>query len=154
MIRLFCEWDEPLPGPGPTGLDLGHMTFIGDKGSCTSKNKIPSQSMMLFISFAQLLYGLEQLATRKLLEYMFVGADAGSFIVKFRATWGRRVTVRCQDVLIDEVDIIDLCRSILSDVQEFIARPENQLPEDDPGREDMSIAITDLTQAIGGSEAK
>ena len=146
MVRLQFEWVEPLELV-PSGYDLGHMTFVGDKGSCTSKGKTPDQAMMLILSFSDLLYGLRRIATQQLDEYMFVGTDS-SFIVKFRATSKGHVTVKCRDVIIDEVEIDSLCRSVLSDVQAFMARPENLLPEDDLGQRDLAISIASLVQAI------
>jgi len=152
MVRLQLEWAEPLD-PVPSGYDLGHMTFIGDRGSCTSKDKTPDQAMMLVISFPVLFYGLEQLASRQLLGFTFCGIDS-SFTIEFQPTSARRVVVKCRGTILDEVDIVGLCRSILSDVQAFMARPESRLPEGDPGSQDLSSSIARLVQVLERIDAK
>ncbi|WP_224242244.1 hypothetical protein [Hyalangium gracile] len=55
MFRFRCEWADGHDAMTLTGFDLGHMTFAGEKGICSSRGKKPDQAMMLVIAIKELL---------------------------------------------------------------------------------------------------
>ena len=64
-------------------FELGNIDIQIDGSVITSKNKTPSQSMMIFIAVSDLLDGVSTMIEQKRKEYLFVGADS-SFKVLFR----------------------------------------------------------------------
>lgn len=139
MFLFQCEWLDEQTSER-SGFDLGHMTFTGDKGVCTSRGKKPDQAMMLVIAIKELLYGLEMFLKGKQSEYEFVGTDS-SFSVRFQKVKRGRVAVRCGATAIGEVEAVELCKSILSNVEEFVFRPGSELPPKDPVRDDLFSSI-------------
>lgn len=64
-------------------FELGNIDIQIDSSVITSKNKTPSQSMMIFIAIADLLDGIRTMIEQKRKEFLFVGADS-SFKILFR----------------------------------------------------------------------
>lgn len=96
--------------------------------------------MMLAIAIKELLYGLETLLKGSRLEYRFVGTDS-SFSVWFKKVKRGRISVRCGTTELDELEAANLCKAILSGAEAFIAQPGNELPENDPVREDLLSSV-------------
>lgn len=140
MFLFQCEWLDGQANSERSGFDLGHMTFTGEKGTCTSRGKSPDQVMMLAIAIKELLYGLEMLLKGNQSEYRFIGTDS-SFSIRFQKVKKGCIAVRCGATAIGEVAAVDLCRAILSSVEAFIVQPGNELPENDPVREDLFSSV-------------
>jgi hypothetical protein len=137
VIELIFEWPDVDPGEERTGYDLGHMTFVGEKGICTSRGRSPDQSMMLTLSAGILLYGLRNFSEKKHSEYRFIGVGS-SFSVYFMRMKGGRVDVWCGGGgSIARVGMEELLGSVLVGVEAFAARVESELPLDDLGRRDL-----------------
>src|SRR4051812_8865049 len=147
MFRFHCEWREPPLGPTRSGYDLGHMTFTGDQGECTSRGRKPDQAMMLVLSISQLLHGLQRLNDGESSTYKFIAVDS-SFCVDFDRTSANRIAVRCGKETVDELPASSLLQSIVSGVHELLRQPENQLPQDDLGRRDLIVALTGLSRSL------
>jgi hypothetical protein len=64
-------------------FELGNMDIQIDDHVITSKDKTPSQSMMIFIAISDMLDGFRTMIEQKRKEYSFVGADS-SFKILFR----------------------------------------------------------------------
>jgi hypothetical protein len=140
MVSFQCEWLNDPVTLERSGFDLGHMTFTGEKGTCTSRGKSPDQVMMLAIAIKELLYGLEMFLKGNQPGYRFIGTDS-SFSIRFQKVKKGCVAVRCGTTAIGEVEAVELCRAILSSVEAFIGQPENELPENDPVREDLFSSV-------------
>lgn len=143
MFRLQCEWVDEQAAAPRSGYELGHMTFAGDEGICTSRGKVPDQAMMLCLSIVELLDGLRRFLTERQVEYTFVGTDS-SFSVQFRRNRSGRIAVRCGTTALGEVEDAPLCRAILSSVESFLGQPGNQLAVDAPVREDLVAAVEEF----------
>lgn len=140
MFRLTCEWDD-FESDSITGSDLGHMTFSGEFGSVSSNNRVPDQSMMIFISIVLLLDGLRKFLSKKQLKtYEFVGIDS-SFSVRFKKVEKNKIVVMSKDKIISRISPKDLIQDILLGVQKFMQKVGNNLPEDDPVYEDLHAAL-------------
>jgi hypothetical protein len=63
-------------------FELGDIDIQIDGHVITSKNKTPSQSMMIFIAISDMLDGVRAMIEQKRKEYLFVGADS-SFKILF-----------------------------------------------------------------------
>ncbi len=147
MVSFQCEWlNEPVASER-SGFDLGHMTFIGEQGVCTSRGKNPDQTMMLAIAIKELLYGLETLLEGTRSEYRFVGTDS-SFSVWFKKTKRGRISVRCGTTELGEAEPTSLYKSVLLGVETFFAQSGNELPVNDPVREDLLSAIQNLKRRL------
>lgn len=64
-------------------FELGNIDIQIDGNVITSKNKTPSQSMMIFIAISDMLDGFRSMIEQKRKEYLFVGADS-SFKILFK----------------------------------------------------------------------
>ncbi|MBN1205868.1 MAG: hypothetical protein JXB05_13200 [Myxococcaceae bacterium] len=145
MFRFQCEWADGHTASTRSGFDLGHMTIAGEKGICTSRGKKPDQAMMLAIAITDLLYGLERFLKEGQREYTFIGTDS-SFAVRFQRTKKGLIAVRCGTTLLGEVEATPMYRAVLSGVESFLGQPGNQLPGDDPVREDLLTAIEEFAR--------
>jgi hypothetical protein len=149
MLELRCEWLDVDPGDERTGYDLGHMTFLGENGECSSRGKNPDQAMMVAIAAGELLYGLGNFVAKKLPEFRFIGADS-SFSVYFRRRRNGRVDVRCGgDGVVSELSAGELLESVLTGVEDFAARAALELPADDPVRDDLFGYVRDFKVFLG-----
>lgn len=100
-------------------FSLGHMTIIGTLNSCTSKGKVPNQSMMIFISIPLLLDGIRQfLNDKKSLTYNFVGVDCSFqfFLLKVEK---EEIVIKCEKDVIDQVNSNELILAVWNGVQGF-----------------------------------
>jgi hypothetical protein len=80
MLRLSIDFD--VTGEALSGFELGHLTFEGDRGACTSKGD-PALANMVFLSVVHLLDGIQSLLSSPgQREYEF-GAIDSSFTVWF-----------------------------------------------------------------------
>lgn len=147
MVAFQCEWVDEQMSSERSGFDLGHMTFTGEKGTCTSRGKTPDQAMMLAVAIKELLYGLETLLRGAQSEYRFVGADS-SFSVWFKKSKRGRISVRCGTTELGETESTELCESILQSAETFFAQPGNELPINDPVREDLLYSIQSLKRCL------
>ena len=145
MFRFQCEWVDGRTNSARSGYELGHMSFAGEEGICTSRGKVPDQAMMICIAIVELLDGLRRFLAKGQVEYTFVGTDS-SFSVQFRRAGKRRIAVRCGKTFLGEVEGTHLCRAVLSGVESFLGQPGNQLPGDDPVREDLLAAIEEFAR--------
>ena len=145
MVAFQCEWiDEQTER---SGFDLGHMTFAGEQGTCTSRGKTPDQAMMLAVAIKELLYGLEMLLRGAQSEYKFVGTDS-SFSVWFKKSKRGRISLRCGTTELGEAESTDLCKSILQGVETFFVQSGNELPINDPVREDLLSSIQSFKRCL------
>jgi hypothetical protein len=147
VFSLECEWLDEQVSLERSGFDLGHMTFTGEKGVCTSRGKSPDQAMMLAIALKELLYGVETLLKGSQPEYRFVGTDS-SFSVWFKKVKRGRISVRCGTTELGELETAPLCKAILAGAEAFIAQPGNELPENDPVREDLHSSVQSFKRFV------
>lgn len=145
MFRFQCEWADGGTPSVRSGYGLGHMSFAGKEGICTSRDKVPEQAMMICLAIVELLDGLRRFLNEEQVEYTFVGTDS-SFSVQFRRRGKGGISVRCGTTFLGEVEATPLCRAILSGVELFLGQPGNQLPGDDPVREDLFSAIEEFAR--------
>ena len=145
MFRFQCEWVDGRATSARSGYELGHMSFAGEEGICTSRGKVPDQAMMIGLAIVELLDGLRRFLAERQVEYTFVGTDS-SFSVQFRRGGKGRIAVRCGTTFLGEVDGSHLCRAILSGVESFLGQPGNQLSGDAPVREDLLAAIEEFAR--------
>ncbi|MFY0583172.1 hypothetical protein ACN28S_60740 [Cystobacter fuscus] len=103
--------------------------------------------MMLAIAIKELLYGLETLLRGAQSEHKFVGADS-SFSVWFKKSKRGRISVRCGTTELGEAESTELCKSILQGVETFFAQPGNELPINDPVREDLLSSIQSFKRCL------
>ena len=145
MLQFQCEWADGRTASARSGYELGHMSFAGEEGICTSRGRVPDQAMMICLAIVELLDGLGRFLSEGQLEYTFVGTDS-SFSVQFRRGGKGRIAVRCGATFLGEVEGSHLCRAILSGVESFLGQPGNQLLGDAPVREDLLSAIEEFAR--------
>jgi hypothetical protein len=143
MFSFRCEWcGEPM-GEDRSGLELGHMTFAGPRGECTSRTS-PRLAMMMGPSVVTLLDGLERLLTGKQIAFDF-SAVASSFSVYFERVRRGRIAIRYRKIVVGEVDEAELHAAVLSGVQAFFPQEGNELCED-VGRAELASSIQAFTR--------
>jgi hypothetical protein len=147
MFHFQCEWAQGQKTSARSGFELGHMTFAGQKGICSSRGRMPDQAMMLGIAIVELLDGLKRFLSGGAAEYTFIGTDS-SFSVRFRKTKGKRIAVQCGTTLVDEVEAATLCRAILAGSETFFRQPGNQFPAGDPVLADLTSALEEFARAF------
>jgi hypothetical protein len=147
MFHFQCEWVEGQETPVRSGFELGHMTFAGQQGICSSRGRTPDQAMMLGVAIVELLDGLNQFVSGGSSDYTFIGTDS-SFSVRFRKTKGGRIAVQCGATLVDEVEAVSLCRAILAGAETFFRHSGKQLPAGDPVLADLTSAIEEFARAF------
>lgn len=138
----FEDSDDEL-----TGLNMGHMTFSGDKGSANSKMKKPSQAMMVLISISELLDGLKIFLLSNSHKYEFVGIDS-SFIVNFEKNKDGQVNVIIGKTEITKSKKSEIANSVLRDVNNFLSTTLPHLPKDDMAYDDL-ITSTEEFITVG-----
>jgi len=74
LARIDAELSE---------FELGNIDIQIDSDVITSKNKTPSQSVMIFIAISDMLDGIRAMIEQKRKEFLFVGADS-SFKILFK----------------------------------------------------------------------
>ncbi len=102
---------------------------------------------MLAIAITDLLYGLETLLRGERSEYRFVGTDS-SFSVWLKKSKQGRISARCGTTELGEAESTVLCKSILHGVETFFAQPGNELPVNDPVREDLLSSVQSFKRCL------
>ena len=134
LFSFRCEWIGDPEAQMRSGLELGHMTFTGSRGECTSSGS-PRQAMMMGPSLDTLLYEMGRLLTREQLGSNF-SAVGSSFAVSFQRVRRGAIEIRCQKTFVGEVDDAELHAAILSGIEAFLPREGSELT-DDVGRADL-----------------
>lgn len=138
MLKIEIEFEDP--DEELTGFNMGHMTFHGDLGTVTSKNKTPSQAMMIVLSITELLDGLRRLTLTQSIQYEFIGDDS-SFIVYFDKLEDGRISVRSRGQEITRSDEKSILTSVFRDVNAFLGDVLPNLPKDDLGRKSLKYSL-------------
>ncbi len=141
MLEIKIEFEDP--NEELTGLNMGHMTFNGDKGSATSKMKNPSQAMMILIAISDLLDGLGEFVLSDTNKYEFVGADS-SFIVNFEKDDGDLINVTIGNTEITKSKKSKIVDSVLCDVNKFLSIVLPQMPKDDIAYDDLVTSVDEF----------
>lgn len=130
------------------GLNMGHMTFSGNKGSASSKMKTPSQAMMILIAISDLLDGLGEYILSDTNKYEFVGADS-SFIVSFEKDDDDLINVTIGNTEITKSKKLEIADSVLRDVNKFLSIVLPQLPKDDIAYNDLVTSVEEFKRITG-----
>ena len=98
--------------------ELGDMDIlIGDK-TITSRNKTPDQSMMIFLSISDMLYGMRILMENKQNSFYFNAIDS-SFAIYF-ARQNEQIKIAYQkDVFI--VELLEFASTLYNNAEEFVS---------------------------------
>lgn len=129
------------PSGDVSGFDLGHIEVHFNGSILTSKNRIPDQSMMVFLSIVGLLDGLRAFFRNKRQgKYIFTGVDC-SFFIEFRRGSNKRISININNDAIGEVDQAELMDSVHEGCSHFIDEYLMKLPGSDPVREDVLATL-------------
>ncbi|WP_434379783.1 hypothetical protein [Melittangium boletus] len=134
MFSFQCEWVGALEGQERSGLELGHMTFSGPGGACTTRGE-SRRAMMMGPSLAALLGAVEGLLTTRQGGGHFT-AVASSFEVFFQRVRHGALELRGQGHVVGPVDAAELHAALVSGLEEFLPRGGQELAED-AGRGDL-----------------
>ncbi|CDG36526.1 hypothetical protein CTHBC1_1919 [Acetivibrio thermocellus BC1] len=125
-----------------SGFALGHIDVIFGEKTISSRNKIPDQSMMLFVTVTDLLDGYRKFyLSSKIEEYTCIGADS-SFSISFKKANGNNISVEVGGEFLCEVNKNLLAKSIFEASSNFINRYINKLSKDDPVVEDLITSFS------------
>jgi len=145
MLNFEFELNADEIGKQIHGLSMGHITVKGKFGSATSKNRVPDQAMMLFISIRDLLYAIISLNSRKGgFHIIFEGIDS-SFSIKFYKK-KNHIEVIINTIKIDEVMQNELIKAISNSLNKFLSTYSSNF---DRGRGDTGDRVfADLYDAL------
>ena len=138
MLEIKFEFEDP--NNELTGLNMGHMTFNGDKGSVSSAMSVPSQAMIILIAISDLLDGLREYILSDTKKYNFVGADS-SFTVSFEKVDNNHIKVKIGNKEITVIEQSKLILSVLNDINAFLKVVLPQLPKDDIVYNDIITSV-------------
>jgi hypothetical protein len=141
MLHMLFELrDSEIDGTSVvSGYAQGYLTVEGTASRCSSKDRVPPQSMMVFLAIVDLLDGLHRLQTpddEK--RYVFVGTDS-SFQVQFEKLAGDRLRINCGKIFVGDYSVREVMTSVLHDVDHFLSevpRPDN------PAAGDLESALS------------
>lgn len=140
MIKFVFSFDESLDNL--CGFDLGHIDILYDEKIISSRDRTPDQSMMLFPTVTDLLFGYSKLLLDKnSKEYACIGADS-SFSMVFIKNRDNKVSINVNEELIYKTDKTSLAKVILDSSNCFINKYINKVPTNDPVVEDIMRAIS------------
>jgi len=132
----------------PSGFDFGDLEVevaLGQRAS--SRGHSPNQSMMIYISLADLVSGVCQLcASPKNTSYEFVGTGS-SFVLRFRRMRTGTVQIVYRGGALGEVTPRDLLSALRGALTGFLER-QNALPPEDPVAEDLGTARAELERTL------
>jgi hypothetical protein len=138
-------------GEPATGFDLGDIRVTGDQACISSSGQKPNQSMMIYVSLAQLLDGLSHFARASLGSYSFYAIDS-SFRLDFILTRAGLMKIKGRDgTLIAEVSPATCLASVREGVDRFLGDPQNQLPPADPVAGDLRASRQAFEAAVSSA---
>lgn len=139
-ITIELEDNEEIDG-----YSMGHMIFEGEKNIVSSKNRMPVQSMMVFLSIVLLLDGVRFFCTSKKLRYEFVGIDS-SFIIDFKKCNSNGVSLSQNKIEITTVEVPELIGVVYNSVKKFLDRYLSCLSPDDIAYEDIISSFKEFEE--------
>lgn len=122
-------------------FSLGHMTFHGENGCLTSKNLIPDQSMMIFLSIVQLLDGTRLFLTDPGKDvYNFVGVDCSFqfFLLKGK---DKLILKSIKKEEIDEIKPPEFIKAVWKGIREFMLQYGHYLDNEEIIADDLHSSI-------------
>ena len=130
-----------------TGYDLGHMEIRNETKLITSANRKPNQAMMIFLSIISLLDGIRKFTKKKSKSFKFVAADS-SFSINFVKNKKSGIVVSIGNEFEEIISESDLIKCIYDACSQFYNKWGKQLPDSDPVKEDMEMALSDFRDLI------
>lgn len=148
MLIFTLELTSTSVEQGVTGLSLGHLFIQGSNSSVTSKNRVPNQSMMIFLSIVELLDGLRQfLSDTRSESYKFIGTDC-SFQFTIKRVKENKFTLISDGQEIDTVTQTELLQAVWKGVKSFLDCYQNQLDPTDIVVDDLLSAVKDFRKSF------
>lgn len=115
-FEFYCQEKEI------DGFSRGHITINGSRGSCTSKDHKPDQSMMIFLSMTLLLDGVRQfIIDNKSLNYNFVGVGC-SFQFYIKKVEANAVVLNCDQQEIDTISVNEFTMALWVAINSMLSK--------------------------------
>jgi len=130
-----------------SGYDLGHMEIGNDTVLITSANRKPNQAMMIFVSIVSLLDGIRKFTKKKTKSFKFVAADS-SFTINFLKSKKSNICISIGNEFEEIIPEGDLIKCIYDACSQFYSIWGKQLPDSDPVKEDMEMALSDFNDIL------
>lgn len=146
MLIFTLELIPASVEQGLTGLSRGHLSIQGSHSSVTSKDRVPDQSMMIFISIVELLDGLRRFfSDTRSKSYKFIGADC-SFQFTVKRVKENQFTLISDGQEIDTVTQTEIVQAIWKGVKSFLDCYQNQIDSTDTVANDLSSAVAEFRE--------
>lgn len=124
-------------------FDMGEMIINIDGAEVSSKGKVPSQSMMIFVAITDLMDGLRNFFTKKKSDYEFIGTDS-SFRLKFSKVKKGGIRLNHAGINYDGIDEAELKREILHAAENFVGLCGDNIQGSGAALDGLNSAINDF----------
>jgi hypothetical protein len=121
----LCPIDNEI-----SGFELGGISITIDNIEISSKNKIPDQSMMIFLALSDLLTGIKNLWNGKNKIFKFIGNDS-SFTILFKVKKSNTLELTYENKSFD-VDFTLFRDECLKAIDNFYLKYAAKMKTDDP----------------------
>ncbi len=131
----------------PHEFDLGHISLLDGDVKITSKNKAPSQSMMIFLSVSNFLFIVRSLLQSNKKSMSFTGDDS-SFTLLFKEEKGGLIQIYEKGKVVFKVEPEELIRSLWVSSKKFYDKYANLMEGSGAAKEDWDMAMDSFYRAF------
>lgn len=129
-------------------FDLGHFIIEIDGVVLTSRNRVPDQSMMIFIAASDLLGGVVEMFDKKKKRYEFVGCDS-SFILNFIRNKKGEIEVIHDKKKLCSINDAELINAAYKASEELMQRYGQSLAGSGAAKKDLDYTLKDANERVG-----
>ncbi len=126
-------------------FDMGDMDIHINDEIITSRNKVPSQSMMIFIAVSELLEAIYNVTSMGKKQVEFIGTDS-SFRLCFSRSKNGNISLSYADRVFNGIDELELKNAVLSSATDLMEKYENKIQGNGAAIGDLSYTIAKLKQ--------
>jgi predicted GH43/DUF377 family glycosyl hydrolase len=135
---MRIEWQLKSQGYPISGLDLGSISIIGNRGSINT-NDDRSLSMTV-VAAADFLSGLYKFLTSNLQQYEFIATDS-SFQLIFKKNRNGLIDVFHRKNIISEEDKSSIWHAAVNSVKEFTNKYQSKMNNTDNAWKDLKMTL-------------
>jgi hypothetical protein len=125
-----------------TGFELGDIEIVTENVVISSRNKAPSQSMMVFLALSSLLDGLRDLRQPGGKTFRFNGIDS-SFSILFTIENDSTLSLKNGN-FVDVVELSEFYHELLAAAKIFCEQAVKRVTKNDPAITDLQTSIQDM----------
>jgi hypothetical protein len=129
-------------------FDLGHFLIETEGLVVTSRDRVPDQSMMVFIAASDFLGGMVDMLDKKKKRYEFVGCDS-SFILNFIRNKKDEIEIMHNKKKLCSVGDVELINAAYNASNELIQMYGQGLAGSGAAKKDLDYTLHDAKERMG-----